>query len=945
MEIDTTTNSLRLGEFLIALCRCRDQSMKHASGEVKNVAESTSGLAWVFMAATLLAALWTADAQAAGVVSVCDDPHLKTALAGGGLVTFSCSGTIQISGTITISSNTTIDGTGQAVTLQGGTQRIIVVDPNKVLAITNVILAYGHEAAANGGAILNRGSTSVNSSTFFGNLGATEGGAIYNHGVLTVTNSTFSNNISTGGGAIYNQGVLTVTNSAFSANAATRGGAIFNDLFGQLTIMGSTFSGNTATQWSGAILSAGSAATVSNSTFTGNSASEGGAIGNFVGTPLTVTGSTFSGNTANGSAAPLNPGGLGLTGGGAIRNFGYLTLTGSTISGNSSSGMGGGVLSQTLVLRSRTKATNSAFDTNCAEAGGGAIASVGGDLTITDSGFYYNESADCNNDNMRPSGTVLTGGGGVLTYFDSMGLSGVIFEGNKADYGGAIHGALSNVDITHSRFSSNSAIEGGALRIASSPTTITSSTLSGNSATALGGALRIAGGTATLTNSTLSGNTATVLGGAIDVEAAGTLTLVNATVSANSGPAVANGGSATLRNSIVAGNTGASCSGTITDGGYNLSSDASCAFTANQSTNNVSAAALQLGALASNGGPTKTHALAAGSVAIDKIPSGTNGCGTMVTTDQRGGARPQNASCDIGAFEFGVQVVGDGTAPSCTATALSLAVSTGGVVTFSCPPQTTITLTLAIVVSTNTSIDGIGQSITISGGGIAGLFIVGSGVTFSVNNITLASGDGGFSGGAIGNSGGTVTVDNTTFKSNMAFVGGALANGGTMTVTNSTFYMNSSTNGGAIVNSGTLTITNSTFLNNTATTGGAISRTGGTVTLRSSLLVGTALQCGGSITDGGYNRSQDNSCGFLAGGSANGATNLNLGTLALNGGPTETIGLLAGSTAINAIPPATNGCGTTVTKDQRGVLRPQNGNCDIGAFEVGRQRRGQLTSQ
>ena len=40
-----------------------------------------------------------------------------------------------------------------------------------------------------------------------------------------------------------------------------------------------------------------------------------------------------------------------------------------------------------------------------------------------------------------------------------------------------------------------------------------------------------------------------------------------------------------------------------------------------------------------------------------------------------------------------------------------------------------------------------------------------------------------------------------------------------------------------------------------------------------------------------------------------------------------------GSPAINAIPKATNGCGTEVKTDQRGVKRPQGSGCDTGAFE------------
>ena len=55
-----------------------------------------------------------------------------------------------------------------------------------------------------------------------------------------------------------------------------------------------------------------------------------------------------------------------------------------------------------------------------------------------------------------------------------------------------------------------------------------------------------------------------------------------------------------------------------------------------------------LAPLANNGGPTKTHALPAGSPAIDAIPPFDPGC---TGTDQRGVARPRGAGCDIGAFE------------------------------------------------------------------------------------------------------------------------------------------------------------------------------------------------------------------------------------------------------------------------------------------------------
>src|SRR5271169_3341774 len=43
-----------------------------------------------------LAIAYAPAARAGGVVSVCDETHLRAALAGGGTVTFTCSGTITV---------------------------------------------------------------------------------------------------------------------------------------------------------------------------------------------------------------------------------------------------------------------------------------------------------------------------------------------------------------------------------------------------------------------------------------------------------------------------------------------------------------------------------------------------------------------------------------------------------------------------------------------------------------------------------------------------------------------------------------------------------------------------------------------------------------------------------------------------------------------------------
>ena len=104
-----------------------------------------------------------------------------------------------------------------------------------------------------------------------------------------------------------------------------------------------------------------------------------------------------------------------------------------------------------------------------------------------------------------------------------------------------------------------------------------------------------------------------------------------------------------MKNTIVADNTGGpDCGGTgiITSNDHNLDSDNSCNLTG---ANDISSGTADLGLLANNGGPTKTHALGPNS---DARQAGN----TTLTTDQRGFARPAPAGTvpDIGAFEAGL---------------------------------------------------------------------------------------------------------------------------------------------------------------------------------------------------------------------------------------------------------------------------------------------------
>jgi CSLREA domain-containing protein len=186
--------------------------------------------------------------------------------------------------------------------------------------------------------------------------------------------------------------------------------------------------------------------------------------------------------------------------------------------------------------------------------------------------------------------------------------------------------------------------------------TISASTISGNATALFGGAGIANGGSLTVVNTTISGNTSPESGGGISNFQQGPLTIVNSTISGNSAP-IGGGiccGSMELRNTIVAGQiNGGDCAFVmIFDGGYNLDDDGTCGLsTFNNSLPNTDPL-LDPAGLEDNGGPTQTIALEPGSPAIDAIPPGVNGCGTTITTDQRGTSRPQGSGCDIGAFEL-----------------------------------------------------------------------------------------------------------------------------------------------------------------------------------------------------------------------------------------------------------------------------------------------------
>jgi len=255
------------------------------------------------------------------------------------------------------------------------------------------------------------------------------------------------------------------------------------------------------------------------------------------------------------------------------------------------------------------------------------------------------------------------------------------------------------------------------------------------------------------------------------------------------------------------------------------------------------------------------------------------------------------------------------------------------------------------------------QNMNRSDGG-AGIRSIGEPSDVEVRNSTFTSNTSAsnFGGGGAIYSFDNVTVTNSTFTGNTSASnfggGGAIRADDVVTVTNSTFTSNTATNGegGAIYSRDDVTATNSTFTSNTATKGGAIyvldlslnfvtvsgnTTSGGSsaavdsdgdATVTNSIIYGNT---GGDVKAGvtlsaSYSlfSSSSSVSPALSGSSLIFGEDPLLGSLADNGGPTQTMLPAAGSPVIGTANPV--GAPST---DQRGFARTTNGLADMGAVQ------------
>ena len=266
-------------------------------------------------------------------------------------------------------------------------------------------------------------------------------------------------------------------------------------------------------------------------------------------------------------------------------------------------------------------------------------------------------------------------------------MSGCLVADNYADYIGGIGSSgtvtMTNTTITGNLGEGDGTPQGGGLELDGGVNLLYGCTISGNQTeSASGGGIKN-NSTLTMLNCTVNGNIC--FGTAGGIYNLNTLTMTNCTVSGNRAPyvdtsvgGVANGAGAAIylsdctvvsnigyvfggitnaggtvfaQDTLVAGNTSNDFSGVLISQGNNLIQNTNGCTLTGVPDGNIYGFSPLIGPLQNNGGRTWTHALLAGSPAIDAGPTN-----AAPQYDQRGAARPFGLADDIGAFEYGSPV-------------------------------------------------------------------------------------------------------------------------------------------------------------------------------------------------------------------------------------------------------------------------------------------------
>ena len=723
---------------------------------------------------------------------------------------------------------------------------------------------------------------------------SSSGGAILNQGRLTLTGSTsITGSSALSGGGIYNEGTLAISSISISGcSSSDSGGGIFNT--GTLNITSATISGCSTQSAGGAIENSGGTVVISSGTVAGNQALLGGAIdqtGVLDSGSVTISSATLSNNMALGDSSHA------AIGGALDVHSGTVTLEASTtLSGNVAQGAAGGA----------------------GQAGGAAYAGAiavnhDGSVTITDSTLSGNSAQGGQ-------------GGAAQAHGQSAGAGGAADGGAVAVTGGS--GSVTVIDSTLSGNTAKGG-QGGA--------GVAATKAGGAGGAGDGGAIAItgAGGSVKITGSTLSDNSAQGgRGGAGHSGAHGSSPAQPSLSHYYSSGAQGGGG----------GSGGAGGAGGAADGAGIYLAGGALDLTGSTLAGNVAAGGA--GATGGNGGAGGAGA-----------QGGTNqanhhGFGNSLLGGNTGA--PGGAG--------GVGGGGGAGGPGGKAAGGGLSILTGSIVGL---VNSTIANNQAVGGNSGSGGDGgKGGRGGDGGSGVKYAGIGGAGANGGSGGAVEAVGRA--SGGGIEDEGGTLTVHDTTIADNqtssgvvgtpgtgglfgkggenglfeaggqlISHIGPASSEGYTFTPANPANYVppdgttgeTGATNttvvvsgGGLAADSGEIVLTNTLVAANTA--GGAGSDVSGSV----------------DTSNSSYNLIGIGGAGGLANGNSGnqvGVADPGIGSLADNGGTTETIALLSTSPAIATGNPAlaTNLEGKTLTNDQRGNLRFIGDLVDIGAYE------------
>jgi uncharacterized repeat protein (TIGR01451 family) len=493
-----------------------------------------------------------------------------------------------------------------------------------------------------------------------GSGGNAYGGGLYVHsGTVTVSGESIFGNIAQGGnGQAGGGGFSGEGASAGSGGWAAGGGLYVND--GTVTLTNDEINSNDAEGGNGA--KAGSS-TQSLFTFDVSPSGPGAILAavdeSFIGVGLEAL---FLGYDAlaqlDATLLNHNPGNAGsggsAYGGGLYVNSGTATLNDDTLDKNQALGGNGG---QGGSAGSFGNASSGSYG---GDGAGGSLYAFAGTVVLTD---------DEIGNNLAKGGTGGVGGSDKTHADVGDGYGGnasgggvYVYDTNKA---GDNTGSVKMIDVTlcdNSVVGGNGNPGGGGGGNGTTP--------GGEGGVARGGGLFVLNGTISLVNDTVSNNQVT--GG----NAAGTTPTGSGGIATGGGLVIWSSEEVNIANTLIAengvtggkGKGGSVASATdpdvkaaVASSDHDLIGNSS-GFSATTSTADIlNPSFIGLGALANNGGSTRTEALLPNSPAID---AGDSGAAQLPSTDQRGDARIVGNAVDIGAYEYQYDLSITGSAPS-----------------------------------------------------------------------------------------------------------------------------------------------------------------------------------------------------------------------------------------------------------------------------------------